>query len=52
MKTDMQKNEVRDSSNGQNTEAPEESETPDPSHLNPVLLFMEIPFEEAKAEYF
>ena len=48
----MQENEVRSWSNGENTEAPEEMETPEPSHFDPVLQFMEIPYEEAKAEYF
>ena len=38
--------------NGENTEAPEEIETPEPSHFDPVLQVMEIPYEEAKAEYF
>ena len=50
--TNMRENEVRLWSNGQSTEAPEELETPEPSHFGPVLQFMEIPYEEARAEYF
>ena len=50
--TDMRENEVRDWSTGQNTEAPKELETPEPSHFDPNLQFIEIPYEETKAEYF
>ena len=50
--TNMQGNEVRDWSNGQNTEAPGELDTPEPSHFDPVLQFIDIPYEKAKAEYF
>ena len=52
MSTDMLENEVRDWNNGQNTEAPEEIETPEPSHYDLVLQIIEIPYEESKAEYF
>ena len=48
--TDMQENKVRSWSNGENTDAPEEIETPELSHFDPVLQFMEIPYEEAKAD--
>ena len=37
---------------GENTEATEMLETPEPSHFGPVLQFIEIPYEEAKVEYF
>ena len=50
--TDMQENKFRSWRNGKKTEAPEEMETLEPSHFDPVLQFMEIPFEEAKAECF
>ena len=52
MSTDMRENKVKDWSNGQNTKAPEEFETPEPSHFDLVLQFMETSYEEAKAEYF
>ena len=48
----MQENEVRDWSNCENIEALDEKETPEPSHFDPDLQFMEIPYEEAKSEYF
>ena len=38
-------------SNGQNAESPEELETPEPSHFAPYLLFMEVPYEEARVEF-
>ena len=48
----MQDNETLFWSIGQNTEASEELETLESSHFSPVLQFMEIPYEEYKAEYF
>ena len=38
-------------SDGQNTESPEELETPEPSHFAPYLTFMEVPYEDARVEY-
>ena len=38
-------------SNGETIEAPEDAETPMPSHFDPVLQFMEIPYDEAMKEY-
>ena len=38
-------------SRGASTEAPEERETYVPSHFDPVLQFMEIPYDDAKREY-
>ena len=51
VRTDIKENEVRLWSNGQNTEAPKELETPEPSPFGPVLQCMEISYEEARAEY-
>jgi len=38
-------------SDGETIEAPEDAETPMPSHFDPVIQFMEIPYDEAIKEY-
>jgi hypothetical protein len=39
-------------SNGSVEVAPEEADTPDPCSFTSVLAYMEVPYEEAKEEYF
>ena len=49
--SDMKEGEVRVYSEGDQQEAPEDAETPVPVHFGPVLSFMEVPYDEARAEY-
>ena len=44
--------EVKMWSSGSSTEAPEELETPIPSHSDPFLKFTEIPYADASKEDF
>ena len=49
--TPMLEGEERVYSEGDIEEAPEDAECPMPVHFGPVLSFMEMPYEESKAEY-